>query len=333
MLTFAPSLKIHSKMKLFEFTQRFPDEASCESYLKAQREKSGIVCKKCGCRKNYWDSHNKCWRCSKCGHETTLTADTVMHNSKLPLMYWFKAIHLLTSTKNTFSASEMQRQLGHKRYQPIWEMMHKLRDVMGKRDSKYTLLGSVEVDEGFFSTEIPDKQKNEPLKRGAGSQAKTKVLVMAESTEVDNPKKGLKPKKVGHIKMVVIPDSKKETIDPIASTDINGDATVVSDGTKSHINFPKMFSEYVGRKIDSKEIGKVLPWVHIAISNSKSLMKNIYHGIKPEFLQEYLNEFCYKFNRRYFGDKLFDRLMIASIACTSEFEHRIYNRNLSAGCG
>ena len=54
------------------------------------------------------------------------------------------------------------------------------------------------------------------MKRGAGSQAKTKVLVMAESTEVDNPKKGQKPKKVGHIKMVVIPDSKKETIDPIA---------------------------------------------------------------------------------------------------------------------
>lgn len=108
---------------------------------------------------------------------------------------------------------------------------------------------------------------------------------------------------------------------------------VVSDGTKKHINFPKMFSEYVGRKIDPKEIGKVLPWVHIAISYSKSLMKNIYYGIKPEFLQEKLNECCYKFNRRYFGYKLFDWLMIASIACTSKFEHRIYNRNLSAGCG
>ena len=93
---------------------------------------------------------------------------------------------------------------------------------MGKRDNKYTLLGSVEVDEGFFSTEIPDEQKDEPLKRGAGSQAKTKVLAMAESAVADNPKKGQKPQKAGHIKMVVIPDSKKETIDPIASTDING---------------------------------------------------------------------------------------------------------------
>ena len=70
-----------------------------------------------------------------------------------------------------------------------------------------------------------------------------------------------------------------------------------------------------------------------AVSNSKSLMKNIYHGVKPEFLQEYLNEFCYKFNRRYFGDKLFDRLMVASITYTSDFEHRIYNRNPSDNCG
>ena len=64
-----------------------------------------------------------------------------MHGSKLPLMYWFTAIHLMTSTKKTFSALEMQRQLGHKRYQPIWEMMHKLRSVMGLRDGKYNLDG------------------------------------------------------------------------------------------------------------------------------------------------------------------------------------------------
>ena len=78
MLTFAPSLKFHCKMKLFEFAQRFPDEASCESYLKAQREKSGIVCKKCGCRKRFPDeasceSYLKAQReksgivCKKCG--------------------------------------------------------------------------------------------------------------------------------------------------------------------------------------------------------------------------------------------------------------------------
>ena len=216
------------------------------------------------------------------------------------------------------------------------KLNRELAKISGKRAKKEYAEGVCsrlrEELSGGFNPWI-DQSKNLVYSRFDDVCDQYKVLVMAESTEGDNPKKGQKPKKVGHIKMVVIPDSKKETIDPIASNGIDGDAKVVSDGTKSHVNFPKMFSGYVGRKIDPKEIGKVLPWVHIAISNSKLLMKNIYHGIKPEFLQEYLNEFCYKFNRRYFGDKLFDRLMIASIACTSEFEHRIYNRNLSACYG
>ena len=105
-----------------------------------------------------------------------------MHNSKLPLMYWFTAIHLLTSTRKTFSALEMQRQLGHKRYQPIWEMMYKLRSVMGQRDATYQLSESIELDEAVFSTENSDEaKKQEKRKAGAGSQRKSKVLVMIES--------------------------------------------------------------------------------------------------------------------------------------------------------
>lgn len=74
-----------------------------------------------------------------------------MHSSKLPFLYWFEAIHLMTSTKKDFSALEIQRRLGQKRYQPIREMCHKIRSVMGLRDSEYTLSGMIEMDEGFFS--------------------------------------------------------------------------------------------------------------------------------------------------------------------------------------
>ncbi|KAA6306342.1 hypothetical protein EZS27_042003, partial [termite gut metagenome] len=65
----------------------------------------------------------------------------------------------------------------------------------------------------------------------------------------------------------------------------------------------------------------------IAISNSKSLLRDTYHGIKSEFLQEYLNEFCYKFNRRYFGEDMFDRLLEIGTTYRTDFEHRIYNKN------
>ena len=150
-------------MKPLEFAKHFDNEASCEVHLKEVREKEGVVCSKCGCKEHYWNKARKSWKCKHCGHETTLTAGTVMHESNLPLMYWFTAIHLLTSTKKTFSAKEMQRQLGHKRYQPIWEMMHKLRSVMGERDDKYELKDTIELDEGYFTTENP-LEEDEGLK-------------------------------------------------------------------------------------------------------------------------------------------------------------------------
>ena len=75
----------------------------------------------------------------------------------------------------------------------------------------------------------------------------------------------------------------------------------------------------------------MLPWVHIAISNAKASMRDMYHGVRLEFLQEYLNEFCYKFNRMHFGDGIFDRLVFASIAYKPSFKHRLYGRRVNCG--
>lgn len=123
-----------------------------------------------------------------------------MHKFKLLYRYWFITLHLLNSTKKSFSAKEINRQLGHKRYHPIWHMVHKLRQAMGKRDGEYILAGRIELDEGYFSTEVPEQEKDQPLKRGRGSQKKSKVLVMAESEMVEPTKKGHKPRRVAYIK-------------------------------------------------------------------------------------------------------------------------------------
>lgn len=313
-------------MKLFDFNRYFPDETACRKAFKEMRDREGVVCQHCSSHNVVWLESKQQYQCKLCRHRTTLRSGTVMHGSKLPFMYWFIAMHLLTATKKSISAAELQRQLGHKRYQPIWEMMHKLRSVMGKRDDKYTLKGNIELDEGFFSTETPDAQKQEKLKAGAGSQKKSKVLVIAESTESENPKRGQKPKKVGHIKMIVLPNMKKETIDGEAVNAIEPDSSITTDACTSHNDFKLLFGEHKSQVIDPKDIGKVLPWVHIAIANAKTLFADMYHGIKPEFLQEYLNEFCYKFNRRYFGEDLFDRLVMIAASYRTDFEHRIYNK-------
>lgn len=311
-------------MNLLNFVSKFPNEESCKLKWKEFRDKQGVVCPKCSHTKHYWKSDKECYECKKCKYRQSLRSNTVMHGSQLPFRYWFVAMHLLTSTKKSFSASELQRQLGHKYYEPIWALLHKLRLAMGDRDENYELSGVIELDEGFFSTEIPDDEKHKPLKRGRGSQKKTKVLVMAESVPQEtNDKKHSNSRSVNHIKMIVIEDLLADTITPIVKENISSSSTIDSDNSTSYVDLKDIVEEHRPKVIPKKEIGKALPWVHIAISNAKRLLLNTYHDIKPEYLQSYLNEFCYKFNRRYFGENLFDRLLIATVSYKNQFRYKV----------
>lgn len=223
-------------MNLIDFIAQYPDEESCKRKFKEYRDEVGVVCVKCESTEHYWKTDKEQYECKKCKTRTTLRSGTVMHKSKLPYRHWFIAMHLLTSTKKNFSAKEIQRQLGHKRYAPIWHMVHKLRAVMGKRDEQYVLAGAIELDEGFFSTEIPEEKKQEKLKRGRGSQKKTKVLVMAESQMIESPKEGKKPKRVGYLKMKVIDDLKAKTIDEVVQNSVSEKSTLHTDDSTSYLN-------------------------------------------------------------------------------------------------
>ena len=306
-------------MNLLNFIEQFPDEQSCMLKYKEIRDSVGVICSGCGSKDHYWKRDKWQYECKRCGKRTTLRSGTAMHGSRLPFRYWFVAMHLLTSTKKSFSALELQRQLGHNRYEPVWTMLHKLREVMGRRDGKYELSGVIELDEGFFSTIKPKAQNDEPLKRGRGSQKKSKVLVMVESVPVEGEttKKG-KPRKVGHIKMIVIDDLKANTITPIVEGGIEKNAVINSDNSTSYVKLKELGMNHNPEIIPKNKVNEMLPWVHIAISNAKRLLLDIYHDIEHQYLQSYLNEYCYIFNRRNFGDKLFDRLLIACVTYKNE---------------
>ena len=311
-------------MNLLNFISEYPDEASCRQKFKEHRDKEGVICSRCNHKEHYWKRDKECYECKKCRYRQSLRANTVMHGSQLPFRYWFIAIHLLTSTKKSFSSLELQRQLGHKYYDPIWAMAHKLRQAMGKRDAEYTLCGVLELDEGFFSTEISENEKDKPLKRGRGSQKKSKVLVMAESAPVEvKPKPNRKSRKAGHLKMIVIDDLKSETITPLVQENVCNEAIIDTDHSTSYVKLKDVVKEHRPIVIPKTKVGEVLPWVHIAISNAKRQLLNIYHSIKPEYLQSYLNEFCYKFNRRYFGEELFNRLMVTAVSYKNQFRYNV----------
>ncbi len=94
----------------------------------------GVTCRHCN-YEHYWLENKQAYEYNVVAHKRVRHRHAALN---LPYRYWFVAMHLLTATKSSFSAAELQRQLGHKRYQPIWEMVNKLRDVMGKRDDEYT---------------------------------------------------------------------------------------------------------------------------------------------------------------------------------------------------
>lgn len=311
-------------MKLIEFSQYFPDEASCKAEFKLYREAQGVVCKKCATKNQYWWLASKeQYECKNCGFRMSLKSGTVMENSKLPYQYWFIAFHLMTSTKKTISALELQRQIGHKYYEPIWAMMHKIRLVMGKRDDQYKLTNEIEADESYYSTRYIQEEneftgQKEELKRGKGSQRKTGVLVMASQQRKvhSNPtkKKNLFYNAPKFLKMKLVENGTANEIKKTAESIADKEVRVKTDKAKS---YPKAFENF--KKLEMFDMskfdsGKVLPWVSKAITNSKNLLKAIHHAIEGKYLQNYLNEFCYKYNRRYFGDKVFNRLLICAVS-------------------
>lgn len=91
--------------------------------------------------------------------------------------------------KKGFSTNELQKQLGLKRYEPVWAMVHKLRRAMGNRDARYTLEGMIELDEGYFSVASKEIERGKGT-RGRGAEGKQNVAVMAESTPLEDIETG-----------------------------------------------------------------------------------------------------------------------------------------------
>jgi transposase-like protein len=302
-------------MTLQEFMQQYSSESSCKEAFKQYRLKVGVVCKKCQHDQHYWLSTLDQFKCKNCGFRTGLKSGTALEASKLPYHYWLTAMFLMTKNKRSISSCDLQRMLGHKRNEPIWLMMHKIRISMGNRDDLYTLKGTVEMDEAFFETVDPD-QLNAPLKRGRGSQKQSAVMVIAESEEVEEKKQGKhrKKRRCGYFKMRVMDDLTSVTINKITSETVDYQSTVLTDGYKSYNKLKKVVAVHHATVCPPKLASKQLPWVHTAIANAKRVMLGAYHRINKEYLQNYLDEFCYRLNRRYFSN-MFERLMIA--ACSA----------------
>ena len=234
-------------VNLINFIEEFPDEISCKRHFRKAREHEGVRCKKCGCTKHYWLKAKYQWQCSECNFRTTLRSGTMMENSNLPFRKWYLAMAFMSFSKKGISATELQRQLGHSRYESIWFMMHRIRKAMGQRDHMYNLEGMVEFDEGYFATETSNSDKLK-LKRGRGSQKQTNVAVMAESSPLEDIATGKTSKHCRYFKMKVLYSHCSDEINQVVKDNFDERCIVFSDKSTSYLDI----SEYVDVHVTEK---------------------------------------------------------------------------------
>ena len=285
------------RMGFREFQEQFCTEEACSEYLFDLRWPNGFICPRCGCREYYQISTRNKYQCKSCRYQVSVTAGTVMDRSHLSLRIWVWAIYLVARDKRGYSAMQLSNELNLP-YNTAWFLLHRIRHAMAQRDAHYVLTGIVELDDTYFG------KSKKGGKRGRGT-VKTKVLVALSKDEDGKPQ---------FAKMQVVPNLKGKTIAKFAEHSIVQGAVVQSDAYRSFRKplAEKYLHEYQVFNTDSE----MLRWLHIIIGNAKAFVLGTFHGLGEKHLQSYLDEFCYRFNRRLFHGEIFSRLLHA-VTCSS----------------
>jgi len=265
----------------------FATDADCRDYLAWLRWPGGFVCDECG-HAGGWQVADGRWKCARCSHRTSVTAGTIFDRTRTPLTVWFQAVWSFATAKDGISALGLQRTLEIGSYQTAWAMLHRLRSVL-VRPGRELLAGRVEVDETYIGGDEPGL---------AGGRAKGKKALVAVAVEIKNPKG------FGRCRMRVIPDATAATLHQFVTGTITAGATVITDGWSGYLGIDKAGYVHDRRsqraaKALGEDPGKLLPGVHRVASLAKRWLASTHQGaVDTEHLAGYLNEFCFRFNRR-----------------------------------
>ncbi len=283
---------------LADFYRRFHDDDACLRYLVETRWPAGFRCPKCDGSDGRLLTTRRVWVCRSCRHHTSATAGTVLHRTRLPLTTWFAAAYLVVSLKPGVSALQLQAQLGISRYETAWLLLHKLRRAMVDPD-RSRLAGTVEVDE----TWVGGKQAG---LKGGRQRKNRKALMVAVAVE-------RREKSLGRLRLEVVPDDSAATLGAFIARNIEPGSTVGSDAWSGYTGLAAQ--DYTHLSLSQAAMkragleGDAVPGVHRVVSNLKTWLLGTHHGVGADHLDHYLNEFVFRFNRRYDPMAGFARLL------------------------
>ena len=282
------------------FRERYGSEEQCRAALFQMRWGRGWGCPRCGHGRHAALGRRHLLQCNRCKHQVSLTAGTIFHATKLPLVTWFQAIYQLSQSKGGISSIELGRRLGV-RQPTAWLIKQKLMQAMAAREAgKPKLEGRIEVDDAYLGGERSGK-------RGRGAAGKTPFVAAVETTPERRPRR---------LRLTVVKGFRKSEVEKLAQANLAAGSDVVSDGLSCWPAVAKAGCHHWPMTTGSgRQAARLAPfkWVNTALGNIKTALSGTYHHVSAKHAQRYLTSFAWRFNRRYQLDTLTERLAFACI--------------------
>jgi transposase-like protein len=267
---------------LKDFQRQFPDDATCLEWLRNRLYPEGIYCEKCeAVTKHHRVVSRPSYSCDHCGHHVHPTAGTIFHKSPTPLTTWFYAIYLMAQTRCGISAKQIQRETGVT-YKTAWRMFKQIRSML--TDEKSGPIGGlgrkVEMDETYYGSRSKGT-------RGRGTK-KTPVVGMVQ--------------RKGQVRAFVAADVKSDTLRGLIKEHVLPRTMVFTDDYPSYNGLGAR--GYTHQRINHSEKVYVNGDVHTNTIEGfwfliKSGIRGVYHNVGRHYLQTYLNEYSFRYNRRF----------------------------------
>lgn len=299
---------------ILELENRFSTEKDCIEYLFKFKYPKGFICPKCKSSK-FWMTSKKLFHCANCGFQHSIITGTLFQDTKKPLKLWFNAMWHITSQKYGTNALGLQRSLGMGSYHTAWNWMNKIRRAM-VRPGRTRLSGTVDIDEAYIGGVRSGK-------RGRGAAGKFLIFVAVESSN----------NRIGRIRLKRIYDASAQRLEPAIKESVEPGSIINSDDWNGYNGVSKLGYKHKVVKKNPESGINLLPKVNRVVALLKRWLLGTYQGgVQFSYLDYYLDEFTFRFNRRTskYRGKLFYRLvqqaMDISPMLTQDIEGKVVNK-------
>ena len=297
-------------LNLLDFQRIFGDEAACLAYLEKVRWPDGFVCIECKVAGEpfRFTARPKVLKCRFCHQDSSVTAGTVMHRSKTSVLVWFWAAYLVATQTPGISALELQKKLGIRRYETAFQILHKLRGTMVRPErDKIGVEWPIELDVVFIGG------KHKGGIQGKTYQTPVVIAVETRRQEVRDPKteKVIKRALAGRIRLQMLTKKSGVLVNGFAQACIAPGAALVSDDGTEFMSLRTLGYDHrpIPMRGDREKMDSCLPMISRVTANLKTWLDGTFHGVRKKHLQAYLDEYMFRFNRRFYRQVSFRKLL------------------------